>query len=122
VASISPLSLHSNTSHKFYTIINGVGGIAVAKVYSMDFDNDGIRTMITHVPFNQHKLFTTHQESWTFFVAFFPHIKSPNEATFMNENCPSSVDPIVDLLPIYCIENFLVDLNPLNYICWHKLL
>jgi hypothetical protein len=88
VASTSPLSLHSNTSHNFYTIINGVGGIAVANIYSMDFDNNGICTMITHIPFNQHKSFTTHQEAWTFFVAFFPHIKSPNEATFMNENCP----------------------------------
>jgi hypothetical protein len=85
--STSLLSLHSNTSHKFYTIINGVGDIAVANVYSMDFDNNGIRTMITHVLFNQHKSFTTHQEAWTFFVAFFPHIKSPDEATFMNENC-----------------------------------
>jgi hypothetical protein len=88
VASTSPLSLHPNTSHKFYTIINGVVGIAVTNVYLMDFDNDGICTMITHVPFNQHKSFTTHQEAWTFFFDFFPHIKSPNEATFMNENCP----------------------------------
>ncbi len=44
--------------------------------------------MITHIPFNQHKLFTTHQEAWTFFIPFYPHIKSPDEATFMNENCP----------------------------------
>ncbi len=69
-ASTSPFSLHSNTSHKYYTIINRVGSIAVANVYSIDFDNDSIYTMIAHVPFNQHKLFTTHQEAWTFFIAF----------------------------------------------------
>jgi hypothetical protein len=96
VAFTSPLSLHSNTSHKYYTIINGVGGIAVANVYSMDFDNDSIRTMITHVPFNQHKLFTTHQEAWTFFIAFYPHLKSPNKAMFMNENCPREASNLMN--------------------------
>ena len=35
---------------------------------------------------------------------------------------PSSVDPIVDLLSLIVSENFLVDLNPFNYICRHKLL
>jgi hypothetical protein len=34
----------------------------------------------------------------------------------------TSVDPIVDLLPINCIENFLVDLKSLNCIFRHKLL
>jgi hypothetical protein len=91
VAPTSPLSLHSNTSHKYYTIINRVSGIAVLNVYLMDFDNDGMRTMITDFPFNQCKSFTTHQEAWTFFIAYYPHIKSPNKATFMNENCPCKV-------------------------------
>ncbi len=33
----------------------------------------------------------------------------------------TSVDPIVDLLSINCIENFPVDLDPINYICCLKL-
>jgi hypothetical protein len=63
----------------------------------MDFDNDGICTMITHVPFNQHKSFITHQEAWTFFIAFYPHLKSPDEATFMNKNCPDKASNLTNL-------------------------
>jgi hypothetical protein len=52
--------------------------------------------MITHVPFNQHKSFTTHQEAWTYFIAYYPHIKSPDKATFMNENCPREASNLMN--------------------------
>jgi hypothetical protein len=88
VASPSPLSLNSSTSHKYHVIINGIGGIAAANIYSMDFDNNEVRTMITHIPFNHHKSFPTKQDAFTYLVLYFPYIKTPTDVTFMNENCP----------------------------------
>ena len=89
VAATSQLALGSSVSHKFYAIVNGIGGIATANVYNMDFDVDGIRSLITHVPYNRHSSFPLEQEAWTYLIAHFPHIRSPDDATYMNENCPS---------------------------------
>ena len=89
VAATSQLTLGSSVSHKFYAIVNGIGGIATANVYNMDFDVDGVRSLITHVPYNRHSSFPLEQEAWSYLIAHFPHITSPDDATHMNENCPS---------------------------------
>ncbi len=84
----SPLSILPVASHKYYVIINGVGGIAIANIYSLNFDNGGLHSMINHVPFNMHQSFATDPEAWTFFTTFYPLIKSPDDVTYMNKNCP----------------------------------
>jgi hypothetical protein len=72
-----------------------------------------------------------HDGGWLFKALLAPkphqeHISNINE--FVWNFCINyiplnpSVDPIVDLLTINCIKNFVVDLNPLNCICQHKLL
>ncbi len=93
---MSPLSILPAASHKYYVIINGVGGIAIANIYSLNFDNGGLRSMITHVPFNMHQSFATHPEAWTFFTAFYPLIKSPDDVTYMNENCPTKTSNLTN--------------------------
>jgi hypothetical protein len=51
----SALRMNATTpSHKFYVIINGIGGLATSNIYAMNFDNDGVRMLITHVPFSHH--------------------------------------------------------------------
>ncbi len=84
VAATSQLTLNSSVSHKFYAIVNGIGGIATANVYNMEFDVDGIRSLITHVPYNRHSSFPLEQEAWSYLIAHFPHITSPDDATHMN--------------------------------------
>jgi hypothetical protein len=86
----SSLRLNATTpSHKFYVVINGIGGLATCNIYSMNFDNDGIRMLITHVPHSHHKSFQTYQDAWTSYTSYYTHITTPDEATFMNENCPA---------------------------------
>jgi hypothetical protein len=84
----SSLRLSTAPIHKYYVVINGIGGLSTANIYAMDFDNDGIRLLITHVPFSLHKSFPTYPEAWAYFTSYYPHINTPDEATFMNENCP----------------------------------
>ncbi len=84
----SPLGLQPKFSHKFYVIINGVGGIAVANVSQLNFNDDGIRARVINVPFSSHKSFPTEVEAWNYFTLYYPHINSPSDAKFMNENCP----------------------------------
>ena len=88
VAATSQLTLGSPATHKFYAIINGIGGIATANVYNIDFDTDGVRSLITHVPYNRQKSFALEQDAWAYFIAHFPHIRTPDDATHMNEHCP----------------------------------
>ena len=76
-------------SHKFYVVINGIGGLATCNIYAMNFNNDGVRTLVSHVPHNHHVSFATYQEAWTYFTSFYTHITTPDEITFMNENCPA---------------------------------
>jgi hypothetical protein len=52
--------------------------------------------MITHVPFNMHQSFATHPEAWTFFTAFYPLINSPDDAKYMNENCPAETSNLTN--------------------------
>ena len=76
-------------SHKFYVVINGIGGLATCNIYAMNFNNDGVRTLVSHVPYNHHVSFATYQESWTYFTSFYTHISTPDDIKFMNENCPA---------------------------------
>jgi hypothetical protein len=96
ITHMGPLSILPAASHKYYVIINGVGGIAIANIYSLNFDNGGLRSMITHVPFNMHQSFATHPEAWTFFTAFYPLIKSPDDVTYMNKNCPAKTSNLTN--------------------------
>ena len=84
----SSLRISATPSHKFYVVINGIGGISTTNIYALDFDNDGIRLLIQHVPFSMHKSFGTYPEAWTYFTSYYTHISTPDDATFMNENCP----------------------------------
>ena len=84
----TPLNLQPTLSNKFYVIINGVGGIATANVYRLNFNNDGVQARVTNVPFSMHKSFTTEIEAWNYFTLYFPHAKSHSDANFMNKNCP----------------------------------
>jgi hypothetical protein len=62
----------------------------------MNFDNGGIRTLINHVPFNMHLSFATHPEAWTYYTSFFPHLRTPEDALFMNENCPAEASNLTN--------------------------
>ena len=95
----SSLRLSTTPIHKYYVVINGIGGLSTANIYAMDFDNDGIRLLITHVPFSLHKSFPTYPEAWTYFTSYYPHIKTPDEATFMNENCPREASNLTNPSP-----------------------
>jgi hypothetical protein len=96
ISRTSNLTIRSPTSHKYYVIINGVGGIAVANIHSMNFNNGGIRTLINHVPFNWHQSFPTHAEAWTYFTSYFPQLRTPEDALFMNENCPAETSNLTN--------------------------
>jgi hypothetical protein len=96
ISKTSNLTIRSPTSHKYYVIINGVGGIAVANIHSMNFDNGGIRTLINHVPFNWHQSFPTHAEAWTYFTSYFPQLRTPDDALFMNDNCPAETSNLTN--------------------------
>ena len=76
-------------SHKFYVIINGIGGLATSNIYAMNFDNDGVPMLVTHVPFSHHRSFPTYPEAWSYFTSYYVHINTPDDATFMNTNCPA---------------------------------
>jgi hypothetical protein len=90
VQTSNSLRLNATTpSHKFYVIINGIGGLATTNIYALNFDNDGVRMLITHVPFAHHKSFATYPEAWSYYTSFYTHISTPDDATFMNNNCPS---------------------------------
>jgi hypothetical protein len=84
----SPLGLQPKFTHKFYIIINGVGNIVVANIFQLNFNDDGIQARISNVPFSSHKSFPTEAEAWQYFTSYYPHVKSPSDAQFMNENCP----------------------------------
>jgi hypothetical protein len=101
IARTSNLSIYSNASHKYYVIINGVGGIAVGNIYSMNFDNGGIRTLINHVPFNMHQSYATHPEAWTYLTSFFPHLHTPEDALFMNKNCPAKASNLMNPIKLF---------------------
>jgi hypothetical protein len=88
IINTSPLGLQPKFTHKFYVIINGVGGIAVANVFQLNFNDEGIRARVSNVPFCSHKSFPTEIEAWQYFTSYYPHIKSPSDAQHMNENCP----------------------------------
>jgi hypothetical protein len=75
ITQTSPLGLQPKFTHKFYVIINGVGGIAVANVFQLNFNDDGIRARIINVPFSSHKSFPTEVEAWQYFTSYYPHIK-----------------------------------------------
>ena len=90
VQTSNSLRLNATTpSHKFYVIINGIGGLATTNIYALNFDNDGVRMLITHVPFAHHKSFATYPEAWSYYTSFYTHIATPEDATFMNNNCPA---------------------------------
>ncbi len=86
----SALRINATTpSHKFYVVINRIGGLATSNIYAMNFDNDGVRMLITHVPFSLHRSFPTYPEAWSYFTLYYVHITTPDDATFMNINCPA---------------------------------
>ena len=89
ITQTSPLALQPKFTHKFYVIINGVGGIAVANVFQLNFNDEGIRARVSNVPFCSHKSFPTEIEAWQYFTSYYPHIQSPSDAKHMNENCPA---------------------------------
>ena len=62
----------------------------------MNFGNGGIRTLINHVPFNMHLSFATHPKAWTYYTAFFPHLRTPEDAHFINENCPAEASNLTN--------------------------
>jgi hypothetical protein len=76
----------------------------------MDFDNNEVFTMITHIPFNHHKSFPTKQDAFTYFALYFPHIKTPAKVTFMNENCPKEQSNLTN--PSCCFQ----EISGLNFI------
>ena len=84
----SALAITSLHAHKYHAVINGVGGIACANIYTGDFYASGISSLVTGIPYNRHFGFSTHPEAWSYFSTFFPHLTSPDDVKFMNQNCP----------------------------------
>jgi hypothetical protein len=68
----------------------------------MNFDNNGLCSMITHIPFNTHQSFATHPEAWTYLTTFYPLIKSPDDAKSMNKNCPAEASNLTNSSKHFC--------------------
>jgi hypothetical protein len=43
-----------------------------------------------------HLSFATHPEAWTYYTSFFPHLRTPEDALFMNENCPAEASNLTN--------------------------
>ena len=54
---------------------------------------------ITNIPFNIHKSFHTEVEAWTYLSSFYPHVHSPDDISFMNENCPKEASNLTNPSP-----------------------
>jgi hypothetical protein len=96
ISQTSNLTIRSPTSYKYYVIINGIGSIVVANIHSMNFDNGGIRTLINHVPANWHQSLPAHAEAWTYFTSYFPQLRIPEDALFMNKNFPAKASNLTN--------------------------
>ena len=99
IAKNNPLPLQSQLILKYYVIVNGAGGIAGAGIFQMNFNDDGVCAHITNVPFNIHKSFHTEVEAWTYLSSFYPHVRSPDDISFMNENCPKEASNLTNPSP-----------------------
>jgi len=76
----------------------------------MNFDNGGIRTLNNHVPFNWHQSFPTHAEAWTYFTSYFPQLRTPDDALFMNENCPAKTSNLTNSSKLFRdLSSFTMD-------------
>jgi len=73
----------------------------------MNFDNGGIRTLINHVPFNWHQSFPTHTKAWICFTSYFPQLCTPEDALFMNKNCPAETSNLTN--PSKDLSGFTTD-------------
>jgi hypothetical protein len=76
--------------------------VAVAGIFQLNFNDDGIRARVTNVPFSSHKSFPTEVEAWNYFTLYYPHIISPSDAKFTNENCPVEASNLNN--PSWCFQ------------------
>jgi hypothetical protein len=100
------MGLQPKFTHKFYIIINGVGGIAVANVFQLNFNDDGVQACVSNVPFSSHKSFPTEAKAWQYFTSYYPHVESTSDAQFMNENCLIEASNLNN--PVGVFKRFLV--------------
>jgi hypothetical protein len=86
----SSLSLHIQPSNKFYCLVNGAGGIALANIFAMTNYDHILRNYVDGVSYAVHKSFTTREYAFQYFKLFYPSITTLSDIDHMNINCCST--------------------------------
>ena len=85
----SSLTLHIQPSNKFYCLVNGAGGIALANIYAMTNFDHILRNYVDGVSYAVHKSFATREYALQYLKLFYPFITTLSDIDHINANCCS---------------------------------
>jgi hypothetical protein len=73
---------------KYHVIINGMGGIATAKIYFAHFDDNNICTLTNGIAHSLHKSYDNFSEALATFQVYYPHCTTKQHIDFIDANAP----------------------------------